>query len=87
MAAPLPPAGGIPPPGGGGPPVIPMPAPVLHSYVNYLNDAANDLYASLPNGYTAPLAPFEIDTNNPNNNMQPAAVRTLILNAPIDESY
>ena len=73
--------GGGPPAGGGGAPVLPMPAPFLHSYVNYLNDASNDLYANLADGYTAPLAPFDIDTNNGNNNLQPAAVRNLILNA------
>ena len=86
MAQPPPPppplgAGGNVPAVGGGAPVLSMPAPTQHSYLNNLQDASNDLYANLPNGYTVPLEPFDIDVNNGNNNMQPAAVQALILNA------
>ena len=75
MAAPPPPVGG------GGPPILPVPTPVQHSYINYLNDASNDPYSTLPNGYADALQPFAIDTNNPNNNSTPDVIRNLVLGA------
>ena len=51
------------------------------SYVDYLNDAANDPYRTLANGYSDVLAPFAIDTQNGANNMTPATVQSLVLGA------
>lgn len=51
------------------------------SYVDYLNDAANDPYRALANGYNDVLAPFAIDVQNAGNNMAPATVQSLVLGA------
>ena len=68
-----------PPAGGGGPPVLPMPAPAMHSYINYCNDASNNPYSTLANGYADVLDPFDIDIANANNNLTPNEVQNLVL--------
>lgn len=70
-----------PPPPNNGAYYAGVPTVQQYSYVDYCNDANNDPYRHLPNGYTSVLAPFNIDINNANQNLTPAAVQNLVLSA------